>query len=302
MSIRARALCYSVAFSLGLVSCASITTLNVSEVQSEFSQALQSTNDVVGKSQTDYREKNLLFENLKRGGTPGFQSVEGDLRHQLERMKSNLAVMEQQRRKMSDANSQIAALAYTSSKIGSHEPAYAPADQAIREFESATVAVNAAAVEYERASHSFADSVTAKKLYFNFDVEDFQKRLEKSIHTAQRNQKNMRSELERSQAILNNSKPGEELEARTSIYNEMSRTAHEYSNKAGTYAELGQEIRSQTMDRPRISSLDPNWPEIQRKVMEFDQLVRDLDRLNEAFVNHVKRFRDPSRSKIMTGP
>jgi hypothetical protein len=195
---------------------------------------------------------------------------------------------------MAEANGDIAALSYNRQSVRSDEKEYPRVDEAVKRFEAAAEELNSAVVDYSRESNSMADLIAQKKLYYNFDVADFQKRVQRNINVAQENLKVMERELKRSEAVLASTK-SENRKTREEIFGEMRAAANDYSAKANRFSEINREVNTSVMGAAKISSLDPHWPEVQKLVAEFDAGVLELAKINETFLNKVEAFRHPNR-------
>jgi hypothetical protein len=199
-----------------------------------------------------------------------------------------------QKRNMSVANGEIASMAYARESVRSDEKEYPRVDEAVKRFEAAAAELNSAVVDYSRESNSMADLIANKKLYYYFDVAEFQKRVQRNINVAQENLKVMEREIKRSESVLASAK-GESHDKREDIFTEMRGAASDYSVRANRFAEINREVNAAVMGAAKISSLDPQWTPVQKLVQEFDRTVLELADINERFQQKVEAFRNPSR-------
>ncbi|NJL25932.1 MAG: hypothetical protein HC902_12705, partial [Calothrix sp. SM1_5_4] len=144
---------------------------------------------------------------------------------------------------MNESNGTIAAMGYSNKTIANDRPEFDRVDDAVTRFQDAAEDINKAVISYSRESNSLADLVTEKKLFYNFDVAEFQKRIEQNIKTCQNNQQSMQKELARAESILNNWTRPEPRTNASQIFGKMQSLAEDYSNKAGHLAKLSQEMQ-----------------------------------------------------------
>jgi hypothetical protein len=275
--------------------CASVNTYDMAQVQGQLTQTLQKTEEVLQKAQSDFQEKNTLIQNLKQSDNPNFDAAESKLDHSLEVMKVSLDGIAGKRKAMMEQNGRIAALAYSHPQIHSEEPEYPKVSDAVRDFQSAARDVNAAISDYTRESNTLADLVAQKKLFYNFDVKDFQLRVQQAIKSAQASNDTMKKEIDHSQALLNNWSRPDAKKASEDIYGEMVKTARSYTEKAQRLPGYSREMHTVTMGDAKVSTLDKNWPEVQKVIDGMDRTVLELRELREKFESQVDLFRNPSK-------
>jgi hypothetical protein len=280
---------------LTLAACASVSSYDVPKTQAQLSQSLQKTESIVQKAQGDFSEKKALLENLKKGGSPAFKEIEGDLTARLKSMEKSLADITASRKEMVEANSDLASLGYGRSEVLAGTREYGLVEDSVKRFERAAGVTNSALLDYSRESNTIADLVSQKKLYYNFDVAEFQKRVQKNIQISNDNQKAMLKELNRAENVLNNWNKTEGRDQQEAAFNDMMATTKEYAAKAARFPELSKAVYNATMGSGRISTLDKEWPEVQKLVNEFDRLTGELISINDKFQNQVDLFRNPSK-------
>lgn len=259
---------------LFLSGCGSVRVFEMTKVQRDLQESLQKGESVTQKSQADYTQKKNLIDNLAQTHSAGFSEAEDELRKYLKTMNEALENMSAEKRKMTQANSDMVSLAYNRPAVHSNEAEYPQIEELVKKFEDAAGELNTAALNYSRESNSFADLVEQKKLYYSFDILDFQKRIQHNIATAQENAKIMQQELNR----INN--------------DEIHSLASDYSNRANRFAEIHREVGSLALGAPKITNLDPQWPKVQNLVNEFDRLLRDLGDLNRKFQTKLDALRN----------
>lgn len=283
------------AFFAALAACASTGAYDLPKTQNALSSTLQTTEGIVQKAQRDFLEKKSLFENLSKGGSATFRENQDDMGARLKRMETHLTEITNLRKEMVDAKSDLASLGYQRTTVASGDKEYPLVEDAVTRFERAAGRTNSALVDYSRESNSLADVVAAKKLYYNFDVNEFQKRVQKSIQTANDNQKVMLRELNRAESVMNNWSKTEGKAEQEELFNQMHSSAKEYSTKAGQLSSLSKSVHSATMGSARVSTLDKEWPEVQKLVGEFDSLLIELQSINERFNRQNESFRNPAK-------
>jgi len=281
--------------SVALTACGSVRVFELPKVQSHFSETLQKSEGIAQKAQNDFTGKKMLVDNLSKSASPQFKQNESELRKKLNAMDEALQEVVVQKKIMSEANGELASLSYSRDKVHSNESEFPKVEEAVRRFENAAGEMNAAMVDYSRESNSMADLIAQKKLYFNFDVAEFQKRVQKNISITQENQRIMQRELTRSENVLNNWNKATSRREQEEIFTEMRDAGHEYSARANRFAEINREVNGATMGKAWVSTLDPEWPEVQKLVSEFDLTVSELAKLYEKFQSKVDLFRNPAK-------
>nr|HMN68968.1 hypothetical protein [Bdellovibrionales bacterium] len=197
------------------------------------------------------------------------------------------------RKRMIDASGDVASLSYNRAKIEPDDAGYPAAQDALARFSTAMKNVNAKLLDYSRESNTLADKITERKLYYNFDLVAWQKRVQKSLRLAQENQEGMNKEITRAENALKNwNKP--ELRARQDdVFAEMQGVAQTHSERASRLGPLSKEMSDVTLSNPKITSLNKEWPEVQKLQLEFEQLQAELMQLNERFERKSEAFRNP---------
>lgn len=266
------------------------TSYDVSNMQKNFSEAMQSSESIVQKAQTDYREKSVLVDNLRKGAASEFKASEADISRRLKTMESLMEKIIDSRKQMVKANADIASLGYKRTKVNSGELEYERLDQAAQNFQESARELNRSAVAYSLESNSLADLVTQKQLFLTFEVAEFETRLRETIRTSQENLKGMEKALSQADALANSVQGAHPTDA-AGMAKEMEALAQKYSTIAQKFAPLGKDIRDLTAPAPRLSSLDPNWPLVKKVVAEFDSSARELSRINDDFLKKWESLR-----------
>lgn len=282
------------AISLALAACGSVRVFELPKVQRTFMDTLQKSEIIVQRAQTDYADKKMLVDNLSKNPSPTFKQNELKLRNHLRAMDQALQEVVVEKRNMSEANGDLASLSYNRAKVHSHESEFPKVEETVQRFEASADRLNASMVDYSRESNSMADLIARQKLFYNFDVAEFQKRVQKNIQISQESLKVMQRELTRAENVINNSR-GEGRKVQEEMLGEMRDTANAYSQKANRFAEISGEVHDVTEGNARISTLDPQWPGVQKLVFEFERVVSDLLAMNEKFQRDVETFRNPAR-------
>lgn len=270
-----------------LVSCASMKVFEMPKVQAELATAFQHTEEVTQKIREDFAEKQNVIAHLKKVNSPTFRAVEADVEVRMKMMKVSLEDMVKQKRIMSEANSQIVALSYNRTKVHSHQPEFERIEEAVKQFETATKEVNAAAQEYSNDTNSLAKTIADKKLYFNFDVAEFQQKVETHIKAAQGTQKTMQEEIERSQNLLLNWPKVGGRQPAEKVFLRMTENAQNFSTKAQKLSLISRDMNRVTMGYGKISTTESVWPQVQKLIADFDKTNLELiDLQNEFLKNH----------------
>ena len=283
------------ATALGLSACASIGSYDLVKTQSSLSSTLQTTEGLVQKAQRDFLEKKSLLENLSTAGSPNFRENQDELAARLKRMETHLNEVITTRKEMVDAKSDLASLGYQRTKVSSNDKEYPLVEDAVSRFERAAGRTNSGLVDYSRESNSLADLVVAKKLFYQFDVGEFQKRVQKSIVSANEIQKVMLRELNRADITVTNWNKPETKPEQEQLFEQMHSSAKEYSSKARQLSTISKNVQTATMGSSRISTLDKEWPEVQKLLGEFDSTLIEMQSLNERFNRQNESFRNPAK-------
>lgn len=284
------------AASLWLSACASIGGYDMKSVQAELAQTVQTTEAVVQKAKSDYREKSTLVNSLKKAGDPKFKEAEPEITKRLGLMNISLDKMSARYKTMRDANASLASLGYSHPRIASDDPKYPKVSESVADFQQATKDVNAAVLDYSRESNSLADEVSKRKLYANYDVADFQKRLAAAIKTSQNNQSAMTKDIERAQGVVNNWNRQESRQGHADTLADMVASAQEYSTKAQGLSKFSRAMNDAANGLAKISTMDPAWPQAQEAIEEMDQIVASLKEIFAKFQSDLERFRKPAKA------
>ena len=281
----ARQIALALAVGFALVGCASLKVHDMAKVQAELQQGLQANDNSIQKAQGDFAEKTALLDTLKHAGDPSFAPLEGQLRRHLRAMQDSLAQMISARKPMLSANSDMASLAYAHKEIRGDTPEYARVEEARANFQSGVLAVRSALLDFSRESQSLSDEVTSHKLYFVFDVNEFQTRLQKALKEAQLNLESMKADLHRAEV---NSNQGE---GRAAIFEEMNQMAQDYLTRAGQFAEIANQVQATALGNAKVSTLDSQWPQLKKLVERYDRLETELKQKLAAFHSRSERLK-----------
>lgn len=261
-----------------LTGCASVRVYDVPRVQQNFSTALQRSDEVARKAQNDYADKKALVDNMGKGGAKGYKEAEPELLLRLGEMEASLDRLNSEHKKMMAANSNVASLSYGHETIHSGAREFEKVDEEIRDFQASTAAVNLAMADYSKASNALTSIVEAKKLYMTFESVEFYKRLQQSVKTAQINAAEMEKEISRAQRLERGDPAAMEAQAAS------------YTEKAQRLGTISKEMRTLTADA-RVTSLDAQWPAVQKLLNESDQIIRELEDLNGKFQKSAEELR-----------
>lgn len=274
----------------GLAGCAATKSFHMSRVEDQLSKAYQSSEEISSQVQADLVEKKNLRDTLAKGKSASYKEVEPQVKTKLAAMETLVDGMLKSRKKMAEARGQVTALSYSHKKIGADQPEYARVEEFVKDFESATKDFNAAAGQYSRESNTLAELVAQKKLYFNFEVGDFQRKVQKALSAAQDNSKFMDQELERAEKIVN-SFEGEQHTVASALYQQMANAASDHNKKAEHLSTLNSQMNNLAGGQSKIASTSPGWSEVQRVVSESERATFSLNELYKEFQNKTDKFR-----------
>lgn len=273
-----------------LASCASVKTFNMPKVEEQLSTAFQSSEETSTKVMADLSEKKRLQETLAKGKSAAYQQSEPQILAKLGAMETWSGNMQKARKKMAEARGQVTAMSYSKKKIAGDQPEFAQVEEHVKDFEEAAAQFGTAAVNYSRESNTLAELVAEKKLYFNFDVDDFQNKVQKSLKSAQANSKFMDQELERAEKIVN-SFEGESRTVADAHYQGMADAASNHNKKAEHLGTLNTQMNNMAAGQSKIASTSPNWSEVQRVVTEAERATFSINELYKEFQNKTDKFR-----------
>jgi hypothetical protein len=275
--------------------CASVNTFDVPKTQQSLSEAMRRSDEVMQKAQNDFAEKKALIDSLGKGGAPAFHAAEGDLRARLQEMQGHLDTMTVERKKMLDANSDIASLGYGRERLTASDREFNKFDAAVKEFRRSADNANRAVSEYSGLSNALTDRIAEQKLFQSFQSSDFHHRVQQNVKVSQDNAANMQQELNRADALLDhgaaNKAARKKLEG---LYASMRSQATAYTERAQRLAQISHEMRQVTVDE-RVTSIDPEWPRAQKLITELDQVVHELEQLNVKFQKSAEDFRNSAK-------
>lgn len=256
--------------------CASLKVYEMPKVQAELSKAFSDSEDVAQKMKTDFVEKQGVITHLKKTKSTQLQGVLGQIETHMKAMETSLEDIAQQKRKMSEANAQVVALAYNRDKVHSHESEYARIEEAVRQFELAAKTLNASAQDYSVESNALAKLVADRKLFFNFDVAEFQQKIDGQIRSAQSFQGQMKTEIERGNALVLNWPKVTGRQEAESILKQMVNSAQEFTQKAQKLSLISRDLDRVTMGYAKVSTTEKVWPEVQKLLNENDRATKEL--------------------------
>lgn len=275
---------------LWLASCATTKSFHMARVEEQLSKAYMSSEEVSSQVQADLAEKKGLRDSLARGKTEGYKEVEPQIKNKLVTMESLAMQMLKARKQMMEARAQVTALSYSHKKITSDKPEYARVEEFVKDFEAGAMEFNTHAAAYSRESNTLAELVAQKKLYFNFEVADFQKKIARSLESARSNSKFMDQELERAQKIVS-SFEGEQQTLADALYQQMANAASDYNKKAEYLSTLSSQMNNLAGGQAKIPSTSPNWKEVQQAVTDSERATFSLNELYKEFQNKTEKFR-----------
>jgi DNA repair exonuclease SbcCD ATPase subunit len=194
---------------------------------------------------------------------------------------------------MGEANGQIVSLAYAHPSVRSDEPEFAHAEENHRRWETAYNELKSAVLDYSNASNSIADEVAGHKLFFNFEVADFEKRVQASVKSAQGFLEQMKSELTAAQDSLNSWDEPDTRGRAEELYARLQSTAQDYTTRAQNLTGLAQEMQELSNGAARMTTLDPAWPEAKKLIERRDQIASELTQMQDRFQKDFKALHTP---------
>ncbi|MGE4130457.1 MAG: hypothetical protein AB7F86_02400 [Bdellovibrionales bacterium] len=277
-------------------SCATVKSFKSGQVEQQTNQAFESAEEVNQRMKADFEVKKKLIADLRKQKSPKLKKVDDQVKQKLNFMESNLSAADGHRKKMTETKAQIAALTYGKKQVKGDEPAYSQLEEQVQSFEDAAKDFNAAVADYTRESNGLAELVAAQKLYFNFDVDEFQARVKMAIRSSNGNSKTMGQEIDRTQKIVNSFSEGEARTAAEQILNNMTNLSEENSNKIKQMNDLSEQLKDLAKGQSRIPSTSPDWGKLQEIVNDFERTSLAAGELNREFQIQVDRMRQASRS------
>lgn len=278
--------------------CASVQTFHMPKVEDKLAKAYETSDEVSRQIDDDWTQKKTLADSLKKGKSAAYKEIESEIKMKLTQMESAYQASQTARKSMTSAKGEVAALGYSRKKIRGDEPEYARVDDAVSQFENAAQKFNEAAANYTRESNSLADLVASKKLYYNFDVADFDKRAEKTVTTARDNLKTMEGEVTRTQNLLNSylakdpaAADDEATAPIVQLLEQMQTNYNEQVEKIKQMDDLRRQISGFAQGQAKIPSTAANWTDVQKAVLEFDRNAVAVNEIYKSFHDRVEKVR-----------
>lgn len=253
-----------------LTGCASFGGYNLPVIQKEFQTVIQRNEPLVSKANGDYVEKKVLVEILAKSAQPNWLAAAPQANAKFEEMTKVLPSVNHARAQLSELNGQISALSYNRVKVGRDDEAYERADTIVHEFDTASKSISDQLNLYTRATNDLSDIIAENKLFLLVDIGDFQKRVQTVIVASNNTIREMNNELGRSERILNLSDSADQLSESQTIYEKMGASAKDFSKEAQKLPELSARVKESTMGNAKISSVDSNWPQMQKYMTELE--------------------------------
>lgn len=266
-----------------LASCSTAPVLELPQVQKSLAEKLVNSEDLVQKASADYREKKALYDNLAKLNSPAFKESDKELGAYLRRMYEHLNAVNGARKEMAEASGDVASLSYHKSEVSADDRQFAPLMDATKRFDVAMAKLQQSLLDYSRESNSMADLVQTKKLFFTFDVTEFQARIQKAVTGMQDKQKLMQRDLMRAEKVVSewsNENSRADLEA---SFDEMKNVAGDYGSLAQTLVSNSREMQGLTDSQSTITSFDPNWAQVQKLISSTDQTIDEIAKTEEKF-------------------
>lgn len=283
--------------SLLVAACASVKTFNMPKVEDNLSRAFQKSEDISSDVKSDFEQKKILMDSLRKAKSPKFKEIETDLKAKMRNMEKWMANAAKQSKAMTEAKGHITSLGYSRKEIRGDEPEFARVDELVREFETAAAEFTNAASEYSRESNSLADLVAVKKLFFNFEVSEYQKRAQKALDAARENHNLMEREIKRTEEI----RTSFEDEARRApvelALTQMINIQKDHANRVQELSNSMTEMSNLSKGQAKIPSTASVWNDVQRVVNDTDRATLTLNELFKDFQMKVDRVRNLPRAQ-----
>lgn len=278
-----------------LAGCSSVPSVELPKIQRSLAEKLVSSEANVQKASTDYREKKALYDNLAKINSTAFKESEKDLGAFLRRMFDHLNDVNAARKNMTEASGDVASLSYQRSKISGDDRAYPLVAEAMKRFDEAQNRLQQSLLDYSRESASMADLVQQKKLFFTFDVLEFQKRVQKSVIGMQEKQKTMQRDLMRAENTVNEWTVEDSRADLVAVFDEMRNLAGDYGNSAQKLVEINSTMTDAANLQAKVTSFDPNWTQIQKLISDADSAIAEIPKFEDKFTKSAEKFRKLSK-------
>jgi DNA repair exonuclease SbcCD ATPase subunit len=273
-----------------LASCSTTPVLELPKVQRSLAEKLVSSEDLVQKASTDYREKKALYDNLAKINSPAFKDSDKELGSYLRRMYEHLNEVNGARKEMAEASGDVASLSYHKSEVSADDPQFALLTDATKRFDVAQAELQQSLLDYSRESNSMADLVQAKKLFFTFDVVEFQARIQKTMTGMQEKEKLMQRDLMSAEKIVNEWAKEDSRADLEALFEELKNLTDDYGARAQTLVSNSREMQGLTNSQGKVTSFDPNWAQIQKLISSTDQTISEVAKIEEKFSKAKDKF------------
>lgn len=266
-----------------LMSCASTPTFNMPEVQKEFQSTLQRNEALVSRTNADFVEKKVLVDSLARNPENQNPTLIGEIKSKLNELETLLPSINRSRANLSELNGQLSAIAYNRKNISRDDEVWERVRQTISEFDQETKSLALNLAQYARSTNTLSDLIEKNKLFVTLDLGEFQKRLQKSIRESNSSIQTMNEELAKLEKVLNLSSQETPLEDAQKQFSDAGLAAEAFGREAQKLPELSARVRETTLGNAKISSLDPNWSQVQKSIRELDEIEQKLDGLKRDY-------------------
>jgi hypothetical protein len=273
-----------------LASCSTTPVLELPKVQRNLAEKLVSSEDLVQKASTDYREKKALYDNLAKVNSPAFKDSDKELGSYLRRMYEHLNEVNGARKEMAEASGDVASLSYHKSEVSADDPQFALVTDATKRFDVAQTELQQSLLDYSRESNSMADLVQAKKLFFTFEVAEFQTRIQKTMTGMQEKEKLMQRDLMSAEKVVNEWTKEDSRADLEALFEDLKKFTDDYGTQAQTLVSNSREMQGLTNSQGKVTSFDPNWAQIQKLISSTDQAVSEVSKIEEKFAKTKDKF------------
>jgi hypothetical protein len=273
-----------------LASCSTTPALELPKIQRSLAEKLVRSEDLVQKASTDYREKKALYDNLAKINSPAFKDSDKELGSYLRRMYEHLNKINGARKEMAEASGDIASLSYHKSEVSADDPQFALVADATKRFDVAQAELQQSLLDYSRESNSMADLVQTKKLFFTFDVVEFQARIQKTMTAMQAKERLLQRDLMSAEKVVNEWTKEDSRADLEALFEEMKNLTDEYGSHAQTLVSNSREMQGLTNSQGKVTSFDPNWAQIQKLISSTDQTIGEIAKIEEKFSKAKDKF------------
>lgn len=289
---------FSIIVSLQLFGCSSSQTFNLKQLHQDFQKAILTHDTSVTAANSDFNDKKILINALRQNDqSEKWKSIEPEANRSFEKIELQIVDINRLKANLNELNGQLSALSYSRDKVNNQDPLWNRTVQINTEFSETSRSLTNKIRNYTSESTSLGELVRKNNLFVNFDLIDFQKQIQLEIRSANTKIEEMNQTLLRFEKIINYSEKITDTSQAQGLFDELGQNAQNFSNQAQKLSELAARVKDTTMGAARISTLDPNWKQIQSMRLDFDTLKIQLEKFRKEFSDKEKAL-NQSLSKI----